>query len=206
MPTVFILLTTILHFLHLLLRFHFYFFYLRENKKAMYRLLIILFLFPLTLCAQETTDSLVSVPQPRYEILEELQGTNASEGNILLNHTPAIANLLKWHIHTNEQQKTFSGFRIQIHSVNSYGCNLEELKEIRNKFEQNFPDIPAYLKYFDPDFKIRVGNFHSRLECIPTLHRIRKLYPASYPVKTEISLEELKRIPMQDIPVTEEQN
>lgn len=172
----------------------------------MYRFLMILFLFPLSLCAQETMDSTAVVPLPRYDILEELQKTNGSEGNILLSHTPAIENLLKWHIHTNEQQKTFPGFRIQIYSVNSYGCNLEELKEMRNKFEQTFPDIPAYLKYFDPDFKIRIGNFHSRLECIPVLHRIRKLYPASYPVKTEISLEDLKRVPMQDIPVMEEQN
>ncbi|MEI3156021.1 MAG: hypothetical protein V8S95_13710 [Odoribacter sp.] len=37
------------------------------------------------------------------------------------------------------------------------------------------------------------------MESIPALYRIRKLYPSSYPVKTEISLEELKRIPMQDI-------
>ena len=51
----------------------------------------------------------------------------------------------------------------------------------------------------DDDFKIRVGNYRNRLECIPDLHRIRKIYPASYAVKTEISLDELKRIPMQDI-------
>ena len=70
---------------------------------------------------------------------------------------------------------------------------------MRNKFEETFQDIPAYLKYIDPDFKIRVGNYRNRLECIPDLHRIRKIYPASYAVKTEISLDELKRIPMQDI-------
>lgn len=97
------------------------------------------------------------------------------------------------------KRKTFTGYRIQIHSVSSFGCNIENLKEMRNKFEETFQDIPAYLKYFDPDFKIRVGNYRNRLECIPDLHRIRKIYPASYAVKTEISLNELKRIPMQDI-------
>ena len=49
-----------------------------------------------------------------------------------------------------------------------------------------------------------MGNYHSRLESIPDLQRIRKLYPASYPVKTEITLEELKRVPMQDILKEEE--
>ena len=76
---------------------------------------------------------------------------------------------------------------------------LEKLKEYRDNFETEFQDIPAYLQYFNPDFKIRAGNYHSRLESIPALHRIRKKYPSSYPVKTEITLEELKRIPMQDI-------
>ena len=80
-----------------------------------------------------------------------------------------------------------------------YGCDLEKLKEYRDNFETEFQDIPAYLQYFNPDFKIRAGNYHSRLESISALHRIRKKYPSSYPVKTEITLEELKRIPMQDI-------
>ena len=136
---------------------------------------------------------------PRYNIMEELQKPTQNEGEVRLHNDASIDNLLKWHIHINEHKKSFTGYRIQIYSVNSYGCNIDDLKEKRNKFEETFQDIPAYLKYFDPDFKIRVGNYHSRLESIPALYRIRKLYPSSYPVKTEISLEELKRIPMQDI-------
>jgi hypothetical protein len=85
------------------------------------------------------------------------------------------------------------------------GSDVEELKKTRDSFEETFQTIPAYLQYIDPDFKIRVGNYHTRLEAIPDLQRIRKLYPASYPVKTEITLEELKRIPMQDIPKEEEE-
>ena len=120
-----------------------------------------------------------------------------------MNSDPKVADLLQWHIHLNEKDKTFTGYRIQIYSTSSYGSDIEKLKEMRNHFEETFQDIPAYLKYFDPDFKIRVGNYKSRLECIPDLHRIRKIYPSSYPVKTEISLDELKRIPMQDIPEEE---
>ena len=80
---------------------------------------------------------------------------------------------------------------------------MEKLKQMRDDFEKAFQDIPAYLKYIDPDFKIRVGNFRTKLESIPALHRVRKLYSTSYPVKTEITLDEMKRIPMQDIPVEE---
>lgn len=166
--------------------------------------LIILLCFLPMLTFGQTPDSVTVVP--RHDFLKELEQPGSENGAVRLHASPAIQSLLKWHVNMNEKQKTFPGYRIQIYSVSSYGCNIEALKEMRNKFEETFQDIPAYLKYFDPDFKIRVGNFHSRLECIPALNRIRKLYPSSYPVKTEITLEELKRIPMQDIPREEPQD
>lgn len=166
----------------------------------MFKLIVLIFMLPVSLYANNP-DSVMIVP--RYDIMEELHRKTGT-GEVRIHSDHSIHNLLKWHTSLNERKKTFSGFRIQIHSVNSYGCNINELKEIRNKFEKTFQTIPAYLKYFDPDFKIRTGNYHSRLESIPDLYRIRKLYPSSYPVKTEIYLEELKRVPMQDIIQEEE--
>lgn len=163
----------------------------------MFRLIALIFLFPFQLFAN-TPDTLAVAP--RYDIITELNQHGNNDGAVRLHSSSSINNLLKWHIHTNEKKKTFSGYRIQIYSANSYGCDINQLKDMRNKFEEIFQDIPAYLKYFDPDFKIRVGNYHSRLESIPALYRIRKLYPSSYPVKTDISIEDLKRIPMQDMP------
>lgn len=167
----------------------------------MSKLIILLFLFPLQLFAN-TPDSL-AVAQ-NQDILKELKQPGLNGGSVKIHSNHAIDNLLKWHIHMNQKKKTFTGYRIQIYSANSSGCNIEQLKDMRNKFEENFQDIPAYLKYFDPDFKIRVGNYHSRLESIPALHRVRKLYPASYPVKTDITIDELKRVPMQDILTNDE--
>lgn len=166
----------------------------------MSKFIFLLFLIPFRLYAVDT-DTLT--PAPRNNILTELQQTGKQGGKVVVHCDASIHHLLKLHIHLNEQRQSFPGYRIQIYSTGSFGCNIEQLKEMRNKFEQTFTYIPAYLKYFDPDFKIRVGNYHSRLECIPDLYRIRKLYPASYPVKTDILLQELSRIPMQDIPVIE---
>ena len=181
------------------------FFIFAENLLLMDKyIFFLLFLLPVSLWAQTPeADTLTITEEPRYDLLEELRTPGNNDGQARISADKNIDNLLQWHIHQNKKSKAFTGYRIQIYSVSSFGCNIEDLKEMRNKFELNFPDIPAYLKYFDPDFKIRVGNFHSRLECIPALYRIRKLYPSSYPVKTEISLEDLKRIPMQDVPEAE---
>ncbi len=176
----------------------------------MHKLVLLLFLLPLRVFSQ-TNDSLtVNIPTidsvivvPEYDLLQELSQFQENGGTVELHASEKIQDMLKWHIRQNKQSRSFTGYRIQLYSVNSYGCDINKLKEFRDKFEQDFLDIPAYLKYFDPDFKIRAGNFHSRLESIPALYRIRKLHPSSYPVKTEITLEDLKRIPMQDIPKEE---
>lgn len=166
----------------------------------MFKLIVLICMLPVGLYANEPD----SVATPlRYDIMEELHN-HTGKGEVRIHGDQSIHNLLKWHIHLNEKKKTFSGYRIQIYSANSFGCNIDELKEIRDKFEKTFQTIPAYLTYFNPDFKIRTGNYHSRLESIPDLYKIRKLYPSSYPVKMDIALEELKRIPMQDLLQSEE--
>lgn len=171
------------------------------NSMIKYITIFILLLATSKLYAAPQQDS--TTTEIQHNILEELKQPGTNGGNVKLSTSPSIDNLLKLHIKQCKKSKTFSGYRIQIHSTSSYGSNMAHLKQMRDNFEKTFPDIPAYLNYFDPDFKIRVGNFHSKLECIPTLHRIKKQYPSSYPVKTTITLDELKRKPLQDIPVEE---
>lgn len=172
-----------------------------QKTFVMFRLLVLLVLWPAYMYAQQEQDSTSFFsPAEEPDLLKELQQRGTQEGHAIITADPFIDNLLDLHIRQNEDKKAFTGYRIQIYSANSFGCDLDALKTMRDNFEQSFQDIPAYLTYIGPDFKIRVGNFRSRLGCIPTLHRVRKLYPASYPVKTEITLEELNRVPMQDIP------
>ena len=160
--------------------------------------LVILSLF-ITSLAWAQTDSIPPVKK-EIDFVKQLSETDSiTGGKVIIHADPKIEQLLKLNISVNRKEQLFQGYRIQILSRSSYGTNVDTLKSYTKRFEEEFPDIPAYLQYTDPDFKIRVGNYRNRLECIPDLHRIRKIYPASYAVKTEISLNELKRIPMQDI-------
>ena len=160
--------------------------------------LVILSLF-ITSLAWAQTDSIAPVKK-EIDFVKQLSETDSiTGGKVIIHADPKIEQLLKLNISVNRKEQLFQGYRIQILSRSSYDTNIDSLKNYTKRFEEEFPDIPAYLQYTDPDFKIRVGNYRNRLECIPDLHRIRKIYPASYAVKTEISLDELKRIPMQDI-------
>lgn len=145
--------------------------------------------------AQEAiADSLTVVPVVIPDFYTTLsEGEIDSEGRIILLGEVDIPKLLKLEVAVNQRSSSFSGYRIQLLSVPSYRSDIDSLKRYCTAFEENFPDVPAYLQYLDPDFKVRVGNFKSKLEAIPTLKKIRRKYPSSYIVKTPIYQKELRR-------------
>lgn len=155
----------------------------------MIRVIIILFLFLPGILYASSPDSLSS--ENVYSIFQELKHNAPGEGHVHIKGDSAINGLINFHVSLNQKQRTFTGYRIQIFSGNSSDYNIGQLQGMKSSFEQEFTGTPAYLKYYDPDFKIRVGNFRTRLDCIPALYKIRKKYPSSYPVKTEITWNEL---------------
>ncbi|GHV66907.1 hypothetical protein FACS1894199_11280 [Bacteroidia bacterium] len=131
--------------------------------------------------------------ETRNDIYEELASKDASGGMIFLEEGEYIYDLEKRRIKVNKEHKVFNGYRIQIFSGSSFDYSIDRVTAIKNEFREAFPDISAYLNYFDPDFKIRVGNFKNRLDCIPTLKQLRRKYPGCYPVRTDISFEEINK-------------
>lgn len=161
-------------------------------------LLTVLLLFSGSIVTPEADSLDINSPK-KQSIFEKIQLDSLAKGHITFHTQSIIDSLTAIYIRQSDKTSVFSGYRIQIHTENSFGANIEQLKQMRNDFEIAFPEIPAYLKYIDPDFKIRVGNFTSRLEAVAVLAKIKKNYPASYVVKTSISIHELMRVPMQDI-------
>lgn len=157
----------------------------------MYRIIVILLLCSNTIFGQ-ATDSVKIETLP--DLFEEFIQINDNGGTVNFKGETAANDVVKLHIRMNREQKTVTGYRIQIFSGNSYDYSIERLQQMKTDFETEFPDIPVYLNYFDPDFKIRAGNFRNRLDCIPTLKRIRRKYPSSYPVKMDIPVSDLIKV------------
>lgn len=159
----------------------------------MTRLLTVVFI---ALCSSLYASTPDSLSIPTLNIFQELQTPGAQGAVVRIYSAPEITNEINTYTKLNLKKRSFTGYRIQIYSGNSSDSNIGTLQTMKKNFEEEFSDMPAYLQYFDPDFKIRVGNFRSRLDCIPALYRIRKKYPASYPVKTEITWNELNQRPI----------
>ncbi len=95
--------------------------------------------------------------------------------------------LMNRHIAINQAKKTMSGYRVQIF----FGPQRVKATEVKTDFLQIYPNIGAYLVYQQPNFKIRVGDFKTRLEAMKFLKELQPLYSTAFLVKDEVKLPEL---------------
>ncbi len=73
------------------------------------------------------------------------------------------------------------GFRIQL----SFG-RKEEVNNIRVEFLQKYPESRAYVSWLQPNFRLRVGDFRTRLQAERFKNEIQEDYPGCYIVRDNI--------------------
>ncbi len=61
----------------------------------------------------------------------------------------------------------------------------------RSRFIKEYPEIPTYLEYEAPNFKIYVGDFRSKLEGFKTYKQIGKEFRNAFIVPAHINLPKL---------------
>lgn len=77
------------------------------------------------------------------------------------------------------------GFRIQL--IAASGVNSRNtIEQIFHKFKSSYSEIPAYVSYAEPYFRLRVGDFKTKLEAHKTLLVLRSVYPGAFIVKDQI--------------------
>ena len=80
------------------------------------------------------------------------------------------------------------GWRVQL----AFKEKKEDADKIKIDFIKLYPEIPAYLGYEAPYYRVRVGNCKTKLEAIKIKHQISKNFPSTYPVPEIINLSQLE--------------
>jgi hypothetical protein len=84
----------------------------------------------------------------------------------------------------NQAYSDFEGFRIQFFN----GLSEGQARNAQAKFTNLFPEIPAYLSYNQPEWKVQAGDFKEKLEAHSVLSRIREEFPGALILKTKIKI------------------
>lgn len=102
----------------------------------------------------------------------------------------AVTQLVEKHIEFNERVKTVPGFRIQIASLS--GANSKAAAfALKNKFKELYPEVEAYLVFDEPNFKVKVGDFITKLDAYVFQQKIKPTFNGNiikdhiYPIRLE---------------------
>lgn len=88
---------------------------------------------------------------------------------------------------TYKSTYSLKGYRVQIYS----GNKKQPANQTRSNFLRLHPKTKAHLTYIQPHYKVRVGDFRTKLEALKYKNRIINEFPNCYIVKDEIDIAEL---------------
>ena len=110
----------------------------------------------------------------------------SAQGSVRYDVEPAITQIQEDYINNWRKVGEINGYRIQIAAYS--GVNSKSQAEYaKNSFNSIFPYTRAYLIYTEPYFKVRVGNYYTRLQAYKDLENIKLTYPSAYIVPDKIS-------------------
>ena len=95
--------------------------------------------------------------------------------------------LVEKHKKINVLRRTMPGYRVQIY----FGDQRQEAIDLKTSFQAANPGIPAYVVYQQPHFKVRVGDFKTRLEATGFLSRMQGILDQAFIVPDEVKLPDL---------------
>jgi len=97
-----------------------------------------------------------------------------------------IERLLQAHRNMVGRNRGVSGFRVQISADSGPQSKLRTQRR-QAEFNARFPEVPSYIIFDSPEFKLRVGDFRTRLDANRFLESIARDFPAAFIVVDRIN-------------------
>ncbi len=114
--------------------------------------------------------------------------SQVKQGTVEIIEDEKISKLVAKHIQINDSLGTIPGYRLQLFFTS--GVNGKKLaQEVETEFIKKYPEIKAYLLWDSPNYKVRVGDFRTRLEALKFQDDIKTDFPNAYIVQDDIKLE-----------------
>jgi hypothetical protein len=105
-----------------------------------------------------------------------------------VNRDPRIDRLIEKHRQYNQANPGVDGFRVQIF-FDSGNNSKRAAQTAREKFMEVNPDVVAYLTFKAPYYRVRVGDFRTKLEAEGFLFQLATAYPNAFTVPDRIQID-----------------
>ncbi len=115
---------------------------------------------------------------------------NMDKGELRVIQDPRVDTLMAKYASVNEIHPVINGWRIEVFfEAGNYSKKLA--MEAKAKFVENHPEVPSYLIFQQPYYKVRVGDYRTKMEAERFLHQIEQDYPQAFVVSDEINFPRL---------------
>ena len=95
--------------------------------------------------------------------------------------------LVKKHIQINQALATMDGFRIQLFS-DSGNNSKNKAQAVHDEFQSRYPRTGVYLSFKSPNYKVRVGDFRTKLDAQRFLIELTGDYANAFIIADQINL------------------
>ena len=112
-------------------------------------------------------------------ILLALAAMAQSHGSLNVDQDSRIESLISKQRRLYSVDSSFSGYRIHVFMEIGNEA-LQHAEQVKRQFENAFPDIPIYLTYAEPYFRLRAGDFRNRVEAEKCLRRIKPKFKEAF--------------------------
>jgi len=114
----------------------------------------------------------------------------AAEGRVSIYQDSRVDTILKRHIEYNQQLEGIDGYRIHIF-FDAGNQSLSRANQAAARYQMLYPTDTAYVSFSEPYYRVRVGDFRTRLDADGYLQKIIKDYPNAFVIKDKINFPKL---------------
>jgi len=120
-------------------------------------------------------------------LMNRAQNPGSGTGQVEIIQDPRVEILVSKHIQINQNSRGVEGFRIQIFSE-SGNNSKSQAQTVLDEFVQKFSKVNAYLTFKSPNYRIRIGDFRTRLDAKRFLLEIATDYSNAFIISDQINL------------------
>jgi hypothetical protein len=108
--------------------------------------------------------------------------SHAQKGKVEIVADSNVKVLLKKHMDICSNKKYIQGFRVHIFSESGSNSRSAAM-DVKSKFMAKYSETEAYVVFQEPYYKVKVGNFRTRMNARGFLKKIIQDYPNAYVIK-----------------------
>jgi hypothetical protein len=112
------------------------------------------------------------------------------KGTVNIHQDSRVEGILKQHIKYNQQLEGIDGYRIHIF-FDAGNQSLSRANQAAARYQMLYPADTAYVSFSEPYYRVRIGDFRTRLDADGYLQKIIKDYPNAFVIKDKINFPKL---------------